>query len=139
MENAGVFYFGQINKLFRNLIDEASKLEIAQIYGYRELKAFENHISAIVQIRNICSHNAILFDFNQPMGVKKIPNHQFRLRSRNQTNLNASIRVILALLYCISANRTIELKASLNAIMEKARLNKELKKIIDEHIGFDIF
>jgi len=133
------FTFGQINKLFRNLVDNNLKLEIASIYGYRNLRAFENHISAIVHIRNICSHNGILFDFNQPKGIMKIPNRNFRLKSRNQTNLNASIRLILSVLNNISVNRTTELKDALKSIMDTARKNVELEKIIFRKIGYDIF
>lgn len=132
------FTFGQIIRVFNALKDEELKLKIAEIYGYRDLVAFKNHISSIVNIRNICSHNGILFDYNQPMGVRKIPNKKYKLKSRNQTNLNASIYVIFNILSSISENRTTELKESLDKLIGEALEIPELNEIIQQKIGYEI-
>lgn len=132
------FTFGQIIRVFNALEDEDLKRHIAHIYGYRDLEAFNNHLSAIVNIRNICSHNGILFDYNQPKGIRKIPNKRFKLTTRNQSNLNASIAVILNILSKISENRTVELIEKLNDLISKAIAIPELEQIIQEKIGYEI-
>lgn len=132
------FTFGQINKLFRSLKDDDLKLQIANVYGYKNLDTFTNHITSIVNIRNICSHNGVLFDYNQPVGIKKIPNEKYQIKSRNQTNLNASISVILNILETISKNRSFELIETLNQLISKTTEKKELKNIIQNKIGYEI-
>ncbi len=130
------FTFGQISKLYNALKNDELKSQIASIYGYKNPYAFTNHIRAIVNIRNICSHNNILFDHNQPVGVKKIPNKMYQIKSRNHTNLNASICVILNILTVISKNRADELKSQLNILILNARAIPELKEIVETKIGF---
>jgi abortive infection bacteriophage resistance protein len=132
------FTFGQINKLFKALKDDDLKSQIAGSYGYADLAAFQNHITAIVNIRNICSHNGILFDHNQPIGVRKIPNKQYRIKSRNQTNLNASICVIFSILSIISKNRANDLKAQLDKLIAENMAIPELKQIIETKVGYEI-
>lgn len=132
------FTFGQINKIFNSLKNNNLKQKIASIYGYKDISVFENHITSIVYIRNICSHNGILFDYNQPKGVKKIPKEQYRIKERSQTNLNASISVILNILSTISENRTIELKTELGKLVSGASKNEKLKQIINSKIGYKI-
>lgn len=102
------------------------------------MAAFKNHISAIVNIRNICSHNGILFDYNQPIGVRKIPNKMYKLKTRNQTNLNASISVIFNILSSISKNRTTELKENLDKLIGEALAIPELNEIIQQKISYEI-
>ena len=130
------FTFGQIIKLYKSLIDESIKLEIASIYGYSDVNAFQNHISAIVNIRNICSHNGVLFNHNQPIGIRKIPNSEFRIRTRNQTNVQASIYLVLSVLNLISKNRKDDLKKQLNDLLTNILSNKEIAKILNEKFEF---
>jgi len=132
------FTFGQVFRLFKNLKDHALKLEIANTYGIRDIDKFENHISSIINVRNICSHSAVLFDFNQPVGIHKIPSKRYKLKTRNQTNLNASIRLILYYLSKISQNRAEELEGYLHKIIEDAVKNNVLKSNIESHICFDL-
>ena len=132
------FTFGQINKLFKALKEDDLKAQIATIYGYKDLAAFNNHITAIVNIRNICSHNGILFDYNQPIGIKKIPNKDYKVKTRNQTNLNASICVILNILSVISNNRVSDLENQLHTLVSEAGQTLELNEIINTKIGYQL-
>jgi len=87
--------FGQTFKFFSNLKNENLKKEVSGIYGFREVNLLNNYLIALINIRNICSHNGLLFDFNQPYGIRRIPNKRYRIKNRNTTNINASIRLIL--------------------------------------------
>lgn len=130
--------FGQVFKFYQSIQDENLKNEIANIYGLRDFSLLENYLKSIVNIRNICSHSGILFDYNQPIGIKRIPNKKYRFKNRNQANLNASIRLILYILSKVSQNRADELEAKVKDIINKSKVNNVLNNIIETKIGFDI-
>lgn len=130
--------FGQVFTLYKNLKNQDLKSEISNVYGIRNISVFENHISSIINIRNICSHSAVLFDFNQPLGIKKISSQVYKLKTRNQSNLNASIRLILFILSKVSQNRANDLEKDLKILFEKAKENEFVQKNINTHICFDL-
>lgn len=130
--------FGQVFKFYQSLQDENLKNEIANIYGLRDFSLLENYLKSIVNIRNICSHSGILFDYNQPFGIKRIPNNKYRFKNRNQTNLNASVRLILYILSKVSQNRADELETKIKDLINKSKANNVLNNIIETKIGFDI-
>ena len=130
--------FGQTFKFYSNLKNKELKQEICAIYGFREVELLNNYFISIINIRNICAHNGILFDYNQPYGIKRIPNLQYRIRTPNTTNLNASIRLILFILSKISKNRANELEMDLKTLFTKAQKNEIVDRIINTKIKFDI-
>ena len=130
--------FGQVLKIYSKLKDENLKKVIANSYQLREPQALIDYLTAILNIRNICSHSNVLFDYNQPTGISRIPNKQFRIKSRNTTNLNASLRLILFVLSKISMNRTSELELLFYSKVNEAKQNEKLKQIIDIHINLDL-
>ena len=132
------FTFGQIFKLFRNLKEDDVKRKISDAYGIRDIDVLENHILGLINIRNICSHSGVLFDYNQPNGIMRIPNKRYRLKTRNQTNLNASIRLILFVLSKVSQNRADDLERELINLFSSARENKAVNEMIDQHVVFDV-
>lgn len=71
--------FGQVLKIYSKLKDENLKKIIANSYQLREPQALIDYLTAILNIRNICSHSNVLFDYNQPTGISRIPNKQTRL------------------------------------------------------------
>ncbi|WLD23837.1 Abi family protein [Flavobacterium dauae] len=130
--------FGQVFKFYQSIQDKNLKNEIANIYGLRDFSLLENYLKSIVNIRNICSHSGILFDYNQPVGIKRIPNKKYRFKNRNQANLNASIRLILYILSKVSQNRADELETKIKDVINKSKANNVLNNIIETKIGFDI-
>lgn len=132
------FTFGQVYTLFKNLKEDVVKQKVSDAYQIRDIEVLENHILALINIRNICSHSGVLFDCNQPLGIRRIPNKRYRLRTRNQTNLNASIRLILFVLSKVSQNRANDLERELIALFANARTNGAVNEMIDQHIVFDL-
>lgn len=132
------FTFGQVFSVFRNLKEDTVKQKISDAYGIRDIKVLQNHILALINIRNICSHSGVLFDYNQPTGIKKIPHTQYRVKARNQTNLNASFCLILFILSKVSENRAMDLQQDLTALIRSARDVAIVDEMIDNHICFDI-
>lgn len=130
--------FGQVYKIFNNLKDDSLKKEIANIYGIRNHNIMCNYLRAIINIRNICSHNAVLYDYNQPFGVSKIFDKYYETKSRKSTNMNVSLRLILFILSKISTNRADELENHLTALFKKGKKQRLTADIIDNIIGFDL-
>lgn len=130
------FTFGMILNVYSNLREENLKKQIADSYRL-EIETLISYFKAILNIRNICSHSNVLFDYNQPIGISRIPNKRFRLKTRNTTNLNASLRLVLFILSQISINRTNELEELFYLRVHEAKQHKMLKSIIDSHINLD--
>lgn len=133
------FTFGQVFRVFRNLKEDMVKQKISDAYGIRDIDVLENHILGLINIRNICSHSGVLFDYNQPKGIRRIPCKRYKLKTSNRSNLNASIRLILFILSKVSQNRANDLEAELIALFDGARSNQSVNEMIDQHIVFDIY
>lgn len=130
--------FGQIYKLFSNLKNVELKKQISGIYGFRDVSLLDNYLISIINIRNICSHNGVLFDYNQPIGIRRIPNLKYRIMNGNTANLNASLRLLLFMLSKVSKNRANDLEQEIKQIIENAKRNELVKNIINSKIMFDI-
>ncbi len=130
--------FGQTFKFFSNLKNEELKKQISGVYGFRDVSLLYNYFISIINIRNICSHNGVLFDYNQPIGIKRIPNLKYRINTGNTTNLNASLRLILFILSKVSKNRATDLEVELKKLLDEASENELVKNIINSKIKFDM-
>ncbi len=130
--------FGQTFKFFSNLKNEELKKQISAIYGFRDISLLNNYFISIINIRNICSHNGVLFDYNQPIGIKRIPNLKYRINTGNTSNLNASLRLVLFILSKVSKNRANDLEQELKNLLESASENELVKNIINSKIKFDL-
>lgn len=130
--------FGQVFSFFNNLKNEELKKKISGIYGFRDVKLLNNYLKSLINIRNICSHNGVLFDYEQPIGIKRIPNMKYRNKTFNNTNLNASIRLLLFILSKVSKNRANELEQDLKDLFQKAKDNNLVNDVINSKIQFDL-
>lgn len=133
------FSFGQVFKLFQSLKDERLKKEIIEDYNVHNLEVFENHFKSIINIRNCCSHSQVLFDYNQPKGIKRIPGELYKIKGRNRTNLNASLHTIYFYLDKISKNRVKDLKTDLKDLMEKAEKLKPIAELTKQIIHEELY
>lgn len=57
------FTFGMILNVYSNLREENLKKQIADSYRL-EIETLISYFKAILNIRNICSHSNVLFDYN---------------------------------------------------------------------------
>ena len=130
--------FGQIFKFYTNLKNTELKKQIAGIYGFRDIALLNNYLISLVNIRNICSHNGVLFDFNQPKGIMRIPNLKYRFKTGNTTNLNASIRLLLFMLSKVSVNRANNLEEDLKKEFDTGKTKILVNRIIQNKIKFDL-
>lgn len=157
-KNLEFLMFGQILRTFNNIKDTSIKSEIASIYGLQDRKVnkrnkrarateisikdhivLSDYLTGILNIRNICSHSGVLFDYKQPTAIRRIPDSRYRTKGSSPERLDTSINLIYFFLSKISMNRTNELIASVKDVLNKAIIkNEKLKDIISTHSGFNI-
>lgn len=157
-KNLEFLTFGQILNTYNNIKDNTLKEKIAGIYEIadRSIKKKDKsnrkkvvntksytilyeYLTAVLNIRNICSHSGVLFDYKQPKAIRKIPDPTYRPKGNNPESLNASIHLIYFILSKISTNRADELIIEVKNILTKAiTKNNKLKNVLITHSCFEI-
>lgn len=125
--------FGSVLKLYSSLKNKELKHKISIYYDVRNTAIFEAHIKIILNIRNICAHNGVLFDYNSPKGIKQIPSLNITSRSRN--SLEGVINLISFYLNKISTNRCNDFDLEIKKLKNDLNLNICIKAIIRENLG----
>lgn len=86
------FTFGDALLLFNALKVEKLKADISQSFNVRWFSVLDNYLTRIVIIRNICSHNNILFDHRFEKSIKGGP--AITINNANQFKVYSGIRII---------------------------------------------
>ncbi|MCB9194851.1 MAG: Abi family protein [Flavobacteriales bacterium] len=128
------FTFGAILKLYSSLKSNETQQRISLKYDVRNTDKFKNLINTIVFVRNACAHGGVIFDLKTSKGISKMP--QFDFHNENRHSLDSAIRVIQFILQQISINRKNELETDIKNLFESHRNTPEIKKIIEEKIGY---
>ena len=128
------FTFGVLLNLFKNIRDEDIKKRVTESLGVLNPNKFENLMSTVVLIRNICSHGDVLYDFKTPRGLSVVPGIDFE--GSDRSSLNACIKVIAYLLEHISENRKNDFLKDINNLFTKNFNNETIKGIINDKIKY---
>ncbi|MCD9611492.1 Abi family protein [Tenacibaculum maritimum] len=128
------FTFGVLLNLFKNVKDQEIKKRITQSLGVLNPKKFENLMSAIVLLRNICSHGDVLYDFKTPKGLSIIPNIKFN--GNDRSSLGAILKVIAYFLEHISINRKNDFLQEIDRLFKKNSSNQTIENIIKNSIKY---
>lgn len=127
--------FGNIQKLYENLIDNRDKLKICETFNESSYDAFNSYMLAIVDLRNACAHGNIIFDIGLTFGVQR-GNLKVDFSKYSNTSFYAALKSIEFILRTISANRENDLKRELylavRSIYEKV---PAMKPIIQKKTG----
>lgn len=126
--------FGTIEKIYFSLKDENLKKQIANLYGVKKVKVFQNFLKTVIFIRNICAHSGILFDSNTPKEIETTPLITFN--NNNRHSLDSSIKVILYFLGIISNSRKKIIENEIIGLFDSYSENPVIQKIITEKIGY---
>lgn len=127
--------FGSVITLFLSLQNSSLQTKIANEYKIKSLKVFENYLVTMLFVRNICAHSDLLFDSHTPLGIKSTP--LVKIEATKRHSLSSSLKVICYFLEKISLNRCAETTNAINSLFENFRENHQIKKIIEEKIGYD--
>jgi abortive infection bacteriophage resistance protein len=90
---------GSIITVFDNIKNEEIKIRISDCYGIRDLNKFLRLLHTVRQVRNICAHSGLLFDYSLPQSINSIPQITFNLGDRN--SVDSCIKVISFFTKCI--------------------------------------
>lgn len=126
--------FGSIYTIYYSLRNPILKGEIANYYGIKKIKVFENFYNTIVFIRNICAHSGILYDSNTPKEIETTPLIKFN--NNNRHSLDSSIKVILYFLERISLSRKKIIEDEIITLFDAYDHNPKIQKIISKKIGY---
>ena len=126
--------FGTIEKIYFSLKEDDLKLKIANLYGIKKVKVFQNFLKTVIFIRNICAHSGILFDSNTPKEIETTPLILFNKNNRH--SLDSSIKVILYFLGTISESRKNIIENEIIALFDKYSHSIAIQKIINEKICY---
>lgn len=126
--------FGAIITVFINIKDEEIKTRISNCYGIRDLNKFIRLLHTIRQLRNICAHNGVLFDYSLPQSINSIPQITFNDGDRN--SVDACIKVISFFTKCISENRHEDLEREVKALFGNFNEYDLIRNVILEKINY---
>ncbi len=124
---------GNIITLYCSLNDNALKEQIAQKYAIKKVVVFENYIKLILNVRNVCAHGNILYDFAPINSIRKGPAMMNEV-SKNQ-NLNGALKILMYLVKQVSKNRYNDLKKELLQLLKKYTQREDIQQIIQEISG----
>ncbi|MDE6514140.1 MAG: Abi family protein [Muribaculaceae bacterium] len=128
---------GEVLHLFKTILDEELKKSVAREFGIKTVVTLENYLEVIKNIRNVCAHSNVLYDFSPEKSIRKGP-AMMKGIGDNQ-NLNGATRVILYLLRQISEKRHDELLSDINSLIEKYACHSDVSHIILNISGFKDF
>lgn len=126
--------FGGVATIYKNLRSAELKTAIAKQYGINNFAVLENYMQSIVELRNICAHGGVLFDFSLNRSIKNGP--ALRVNERNKHSLYSTIKVVLFMLSKISDNRANEMSKLIEQLFDRHRDRKSISTIIDSCIGY---
>ncbi len=126
--------FGTIEKIYISLNEENLKKQIANLYGIKKIKVFQNFLKTVIFIRNICAHSGILYDSNTPKGIETTQLISFN--NNNRHSLDSSMKVILFFLEKISENRKKNVENEIFELFEKFVNNTVIQTVITKKIGY---
>ncbi|MGO3285752.1 MAG: Abi family protein [Mesonia sp.] len=127
--------FGSVIKLYLSLHNQDLQRTIAEQYSIRSLGVFENYLTTILFIRNICAHSDLLFDSSTPLGIKSTP--IVKIEHDKRHSLSSSMKIIGYFLEKISLNRCKEITENVDKLFVEFGNNKPIKDIISNKIGYD--
>ncbi|MCH3885682.1 Abi family protein [Tenacibaculum aquimarinum] len=128
------FTFGVLLNLFKNIKDEDIKKRVSGSLGVINPGKFENLMSTVVLIRNVCSHGDVLYDFKTPRGLSVVPGIDFE--DSDRSSLDACIKVIAYFLEHISMNRKNDFLKDIDDLFTKNSINPTIKEIIVDKIKY---
>ena len=108
---------GGVISLYTSLNNNDLKRKIASIYNINRVEVFENYINLIRDIRNVCAHSNVLYDFAPIRSIRKGP--ALMTDVVNNQNLRGAYKIIEYIIKQISINRYNDLRNEIRSLLEK--------------------
>jgi abortive infection bacteriophage resistance protein len=127
------FTFGAMFKLFQNLNDRNLKQEISLQYNVRNVDVFENYFRSIVELRNLCAHSSVLFDYKLAYPLRN--GIAMTINEKNRTKIFSVIKILNYMLHKISDNRAKDMENEINQLFDNKDNSVIINDIIKTSIG----
>ena len=125
--------FGDILYLYSSLKDGNLKREICLHYGVKNVDVFENYMSTLRVIRNLCAHGHNIYDLKLQKRIRKGPIKE--LDGSMLYSLAGGLQILSYILSFISENRVQELRYRLNLLVSQPKIAR-IKDVINDLITF---
>lgn len=125
--------FGDILYLYSSLKDAKLKEEIAVHYNIRNVDVFDNYMSTLRVIRNLCAHGHNIYDLKLQKRIRKGP--ILDLQGDRFHNMAGGLLVLMYILNSISSNRVQDLHYKLKLLISQPQI-KKIENIIEGLITF---
>lgn len=122
--------FGNVFSLYSSLKDDGLKRQICSAYGVKYTTVFENYMTLVIALRNICAHSNMLYDYKLPKSIKNGP--ALTINVGNENKLYSAINVIKYILSSISNNRANDLIEDIDDLFNECKENDKVYAIINE-------
>lgn len=127
---------GEVLHLFKSIKDDTIKSQVAAEFNIKQLVTFNNYMEVIKNVRNVCAHSNVLYDFTPERSIRKGP-AMFKGIGANQ-NLNGALHVVLYMLKQVSVNRFNELKEEIENLIKEYSKYPKLADILQDVSGLKI-
>ena len=125
---------GEVFHLFKSIKDVKLKKKVADEFGIRTLVTLESYLEVSKNIRNVCAHSNVLFDFKPEKSIRKGPAMMKGIA--NNQNLNGATRVVLYMLKQVSVKRYSELLKEIDELIAKYGVTDDVRNILLNISGF---
>lgn len=126
------FSFGKSLNLYFSLLNTDLKREISKAYGVNTTTVFDNYMTLIVSLRNICAHGNMLYDYKLPKSIKSGP--AIITTPLNNSKLYSAIIVIKYILSTISAECANNLDEEINDLFKEYSDVDKIRTIVKDVI-----
>ena len=127
---------GEVLHLFKSIKDDTIKSQVAAEFNIKQLVTFNNYMEVIKNVRNVCAHSNVLYDFTPERSIRKGP-AMFKGIGANQ-NLNGALHVVLYMLKQVSVNRFNELKEDIEKLINDYSKYPKIAEILRDVSGLKI-
>lgn len=120
--------------LYKSLLNNDLKTQIAKHFGINFPVVFENYMDVLRSLRNACAHSHVLYDFSPEKSIRKGP-ALYKDVCRSQ-NLNGAVHIALYFIRHVSENRYREYCDEIRRLIDERRQYPEIDRILTEISGF---
>lgn len=124
---------GEVLTLYKSILDQNLKREIAQAYGVRFTTIFENYMEVVRLLRNSCAHNGSIYDFSPQTRIVKGPAEL--ANQQEYHNLMGVIRVMRYLLKRVSVATSRNFIRDIQALLDQYATTRAVSAILHTYGG----
>lgn len=128
--------FGAVVTLYHSLNNIELKQRIAKEFHINRVEVFENYLNVILDIRNVCAHGNILFDYSPSRSIRRGP-AMMQDVGVNQ-NLNGVLKVVCYFINEVSVHRYDNFIEEVYKLLSKDSYSEVVKNIIKKISGINI-